>query len=464
MLYIYNTLTRQKELFKPIVPGKASMYVCGMTVYDYCHIGHGRLFVVYDVVARYLRSQGYQVTYVRNITDIDDKIIKRANENGEPYTAVVERFVQATHEDERALSVLPQDFEPRATQYIEQIIAMTQTLLDKGYAYVADNGDVYYHVKHFADYGQLAHQNLEKLRAGARVEVTDAKRDPLDFVLWKLSKPNEPQWDSPWGKGRPGWHIECSAMALQLLGQNFDIHGGGADLIFPHHQNELAQSEAVTGTKFVNYWMHLGMVQVNREKMSKSLGNFFTIRDVLAKYPAEVLRYFMIASHYRSPVNYSLENLDSARAALERLYTTLRGLAVADATPAADQEYSKRFNQAMNDDFNTPEALAVMFDLAREINRLRDENLMEDATRLGAQLKKLGEILGILTQDPELFLKAGSSEQDIEYIEKLIEARNIARKNKNWTESDRLRNELAQMGIILEDSPQGTLWRREVRT
>ncbi len=458
MLRIHNTLTKQKEDFKPIIPGKVGLYVCGMTVYDYCHLGHGRLFVVYDMISRYLRWRGYEVKYVRNITDIDDKIIKRANENGEDFAALAERFIQATHEDERALGILPPDQEPRATHYIPEMIAIIEKLIANKHAYVAENGDVCYQVSAFPDYGKLAHQDMEKLRAGARVDVLDSKRDPLDFVLWKLAKPGEPNWDSPWGKGRPGWHIECSAMSAKLLGEHFDIHGGGLDLVFPHHQNEVAQSEGAFEKKFVNVWVHMGYVQVDREKMSKSLGNFSTIRDVLAKYDAETVRYFLLASHHRSPINYTDENLVSAHAALERLYTSLRDLP--DGTAAEDEEFITRFNAAMDDDFNTPLGLSILFELVREINRLRNEDQIQKAAQLGALLKKLGQtIFGILQHNPEEFLKSGIATNQVQEIEKLIEARNLARQNKNWTEADRLRDQLLSIGVVLEDTPKGTSWR-----
>ena len=462
MLHIYNTLTRQKELFKPLQPGKVSMYVCGMTVYDLCHIGHARMLAVFDMVARYLRFIGYEVKYVRNITDIDDKIIQRAHENHEPYTALTERMINAFHEDTAAISVLPVTVEPRATEYIPHMIKLIATLIDKGYAYIGDNGDVLYAVNQFKSYGELAQQDLDKLRSGARVAVSAAKQDPLDFVLWKLAKPGEPQWDSPWGAGRPGWHIECSAMAMDCLGEHFDIHGGGFDLTFPHHQNEIAQSEAATGKKFVNIWMHNGFIQINHEKMSKSLNNFFTLREVLKQYPAEIVRYFLLASHYRSPINYSAESLDSAKAALERFYTALRGLNIQavqiDLTQKLINAYQLRFEQAMNDDFNTPEALAVLFDLVRDINRARDENI-ELANQLGALLKHLAEVLGILQQSPAQFLQAGTQALDVEKIECLIAARNSARKNKAWAEADKIRDELLALGITLEDTANGTLWR-----
>jgi len=456
MLQIYNTLTQQKELFKPIHPGKVGIYLCGMTVYDNMHIGHARCSVVFDTVIRFLRAEGYEVNYVRNITDIDDKIIKRAQENSESMPALTERVIQAMNADMQALNTLPPTSEPRATQYIKPIVDIIQTLINKKFAYIADNGDVCYAINHFKSYGELAHQNLEQLRSGARVAVSDNKQDPLDFVLWKLAKPGEPHWDSPWGAGRPGWHIECSAMAIDCLGKHFDIHGGGHDLIFPHHQNEIAQSEAATGEKFVNTWMHVGFVQVDKEKMSKSLGNFFTVKEVLAQYPAEIVRYFLIASHYRSPVNYTKENLESAHHALTRFYTALRGLP--GVKEFEENNFQKRFVAAMNDDFNTPEALAVLFDLAREINRVRnlDNNL---AAELGAQLRYLGSLLGILQQSPEAFLKAGSDNIDATEIEKLINARNKARQEKNWAEADRIRKQLIDMGIVLEDSANGTIWR-----
>lgn len=460
MLQIYNTLTRQKETFKPLKPGKVNMYVCGMTVYDYCHVGHARVFVVFDMVSRYLRARGYEVKYVVNITDIDDKIIKRANENQEDFFQLGERFIKAMQEDRQSLNVLPPNVEPRATQYIPQMIAMIETLIAKEFAYVADNGDVYYEVSRFKNYGELAHQAMDKLRAGVRVEVADVKRDPLDFVLWKMAKPGEPSWDSPWGKGRPGWHIECSAMSTEQLGVHFDIHGGGLDLQFPHHQNEIAQSEATTGCKFVNTWMHVGFVQVDQEKMSKSLGNFSTIRDVLAKYPAEVIRYFILASHYRSPINYSAENLNSAKSALERFYLTLRDFPSLPKMNLEENEFAQRFFAAMDDDFNTPIAIAVLFDLVREINRYKEEGDRSTAEKLAVQLKQLAEILGILQHQPNEFLQQGINTDQQEKVTALIAARNAARANKNWPEADRVRQELQAMGIELEDTAAGTVWRR----
>lgn len=460
MLQIYNTFTQQKEVFKPLKPGKVGIYTCGMTVYDDCHIGHARAtMVVFDVVVRYLRSRGYDVTYVRNITDVDDKIIKRANENKESYFDLTERVIKSVREDAAALGVLPPTHEPRATEYIPKIIELIQILVNKGHAYTTENGDVCFDVSSFEHYGELAHQDMTKLRAGARVNIVDTKTDPLDFVLWKLAKPGEPYWPSPWGEGRPGWHIECSAMSMDCLGTPFDIHGGGSDLVFPHHQNELAQSEAACGHQFVKTWMHVGFVQINKEKMSKSLGNFFTIKEVLKQYPAEVVRYFLLASHYRSPVNYSAENLQSAQNALERFYIALRDLPAVSELELQNNEFEARFNTAMDDDFNTPEALAVLFDLAREINRVREHDLAQ-AAQLGCLLRRLGSVLGILQQDAEKFLRAGTDVNEVKQIELLIAARNMARNNKDWAEADRVRQELTELGISLEDTPTGTIWRK----
>ena len=460
MLHIYNTLTKTKERFTPIEPGKVRMYVCGMTVYDYCHLGHGRVMVVFDMVVRYLRARGYQVTYVRNITDIDDKIIRRAQENAEPMDALTGRFIQAMHEDAQALGVLPPDQEPRATLYIPEIIAMIAALVERGYAYAAANGDVYYRVREFAGYGQLSGKSLDDLRVGARVEADEMKQDPLDFVLWKAAKPGEPQWDSPWGAGRPGWHIECSAMSGACLGHHFDIHGGGLDLQFPHHENEIAQSVGATGEKFVNVWMHNGFVRVDDEKMSKSLGNFFTIREVLKKYDPEVVRYFILASHYHSPLNYAETSLDNAKAALTRLYTALKDVTPA-VVPSLPAEYAEHFYAAMDDDFNTPVAVAVLFDLARDINRLRDSD-PPHAAGLAALLLQLAGILGLLGRDPRAFLQGateagGPSNAD---IEAQIAARTAAKRAKNFTESDRIRDALKAQGVILEDIAGGTTWRR----
>lgn len=466
MLKIYNTLTQKKEKFTPLLAKKVGLYVCGMTVYDLCHIGHARVLVAFDVMLRYLSMQGYQVNYVRNITDIDDKIIKRAQENNESMSALTQRMITAMHEDFAQLNILPPTHEPRATDAIPQMLDLIQILLDKAYAYQAENGDICYAVEKFKTYGELAHQNLEKLRSGTRVAVDMTKKDPLDFVLWKKAKPNEPSWESPWGAGRPGWHIECSAMSMAALGEHFDIHGGGLDLVFPHHQNEIAQSEGATDSKFVNTWIHVGFVQTNRQKMSKSLGNFFTLRDVLKQYPAEVIRYFLVSSHHRSPIHYSQENLQTAHAALQRLYTSLRGLVgKAPQNYMPEQfvgEYLEKFQIAMDDDFNTPEALAVLFELAREINRLREtDNPL--AQQHAASLQYLASILGILQQDPEQFLKLGlpSESAELEKINALIAARNSARAAKNWQEADRIRDELLNLGVALEDTAIGTEWRRK---
>lgn len=459
MLKIYNSLTRQKEEFKPIRPGQVGMYVCGVTIYDLCHIGHGRTFVGFDVVVRYLRYLGYKVTFVRNITDVDDKIIKRAAENQESCEALTERLIGEMHADFDALNLQRPDIEPRATLHIDEIIALVEQLLANGNAYVADNGDVLFAIDSFAEYGRLSGQDLEQLQAGARVSVEEAKRNPLDFVLWKMSKPGEPTWESPWGPGRPGWHIECSAMNSKHLGNHFDIHGGGSDLMFPHHENEIAQSCCAHHTQYVNTWMHTGMVMVDREKMSKSLGNFFTIRDVLKVYDAETVRYFLMSGHYRSQLNYSDENLNQGRAALERLYTALRGLPVVAA--AGGEVFVERFRAAMDDDFNTPEAYSVLFELAREVNRLKSEGAA-DAPALAARLRELGGVLGLLEQDPQAFLQGGvETDSEVAEIEALIKARNDARAAKDWPAADAARNRLTEMGIVLEDGAQGTSWRRK---
>ncbi len=458
-MHIYNTLTRRKEVFTPLVAGKVSMYVCGMTVYDYCHLGHARVMVAFDVITRYLRERGYDVNYVRNITDIDDKILKRADENGESITALTERMIDAMHEDEARLNVLPPSHEPRATGHIGDIVAMIETLIEKGFAYPADNGDVYYRVRKFANYGKLNNRQLDDMRSGARVEVGVHKEDPLDFVLWKAAKPTEAHWSSPWGNGRPGWHIECSAMSTCCLGDTFDIHGGGPDLTFPHHENEIAQSEAATGKTYVNTWMHAGAVRVNQEKMSKSLGNFFTIRDVLAEHDPEVVRFLLVASHYRSPINYSVDSLTEARKSLTRLYTALEGVE-SDAISSQASNYRERFTQVMDDDFNTPEALAVMFELAREVNRAKQET-PEQAPKLAAELKQLGAVLGLLQQVPQTFLK-GTQQQGMPLSESEIKAkiaqRIDAKANKNFAQADAIRDELAALGIILKDSREGTSW------
>ena len=458
MLHIYNSLSHKKELFTPIEPGKVKMYVCGMTVYDLCHLGHARVLVVFDTVTRYMRYSGYDVTYIRNITDIDDKIIARANENAEDFNALTTRFIQAMHEDAAELGVLPPNDEPKATASMDDIISMVTTLIEKGHAYAADNGDVYYDISSFKNYGQLSGKKLEDLRAGERVAIDHNKNDPLDFVLWKAAKPDEPSWDSPWGKGRPGWHIECSAMSTCCLGNHFDIHGGGQDLQFPHHENEIAQSEAATGEKFVNLWMHNGFVRINDEKMSKSLGNFFTVREILKLYQGEEIRYFVLASHYRSPLNYSDQLLDNARSSLTRLYNALRGLDVSSVSIVEDEAVAK-FNKAMDDDFNTSEAIAVLFDLAGQINRLRDDDSAL-ALQKAAVLKKLANVLGLLESDPETYLQGGAGDGvDVEKVESLIQQRLDARANKDWSEADRIRDELNAMNIELEDKDGKTIWR-----
>jgi cysteinyl-tRNA synthetase len=471
MLKLHNSLAREKQDFVPLVPGKVRMYVCGMTVYDYCHLGHARVLVVFDMVTRWLKASGLDVTYVRNITDIDDKIIKRAAENNEPIDELTGRFIAAMHEDAARLGVQSPDFEPRATEFVPGMVAMINTLVEKGLAYPAPNGDVYYAVHKFEGYGKLSGKSLDDLRAGERVDVDPHKRDPLDFVLWKAAKPGEPAWDSPWGPGRPGWHIECSVMAEHYLGEHFDIHGGGQDLQFPHHENEIAQSEGAHSHPFVNYWLHNGFVRVDNEKMSKSLGNFFTIREVLRQYDPEVVRFFILRAHYRSPLNYSDQHLDDAKLGLTRLYTALRGVDATTTEIDWENPYAVRFRAAMDDDFNTPEAFAVLFDLANEVNK----------SKSGAEaglLKALAGVLGLLERDPVLYLQgrivsavgtaSGTStvsavSQAIyssERIEELIVDRAAARKSRNFAESDRIRDELLAAGVILEDSPQGTTWRR----
>ena len=463
MLKIFNTMTRQKEEFKPIHAGEVGMYVCGITVYDLCHIGHGRTFVSFDVVARYLRFLGYKLKYVRNITDIDDKIIKRANENGESFVALVDRMIVEMHKDFDALNILRPDSEPRATHHIAEIIEITERLIAKGHAYVADNGDVMFDVPTDADYGKLSRQDLDQLQAGARVDVVDVKRNPMDFVLWKMSKEGEPSWPSPWGAGRPGWHIECSAMNCKQLGNHFDIHGGGSDLMFPHHENEIAQSTCAHDGEYVNYWMHSGMVMVDREKMSKSLGNFFTVRDVLKYYDAETVRYFLMSGHYRSQLNYSEDNLKQARSALERLYTALRATVHSDVEFARSAQYVERFKEAMDDDFNTPVAYAVLFDLAKEVNNAKQAGNSEEANSAATCLRTLAAVLGLLEQDAEVFLQSGAQADDSEVaeIESLIQQRLDARKAKDWAAADAARDRLNEMGIVLEDGPQGTTWRRK---
>ncbi|MDG6234372.1 cysteine--tRNA ligase [Glaesserella parasuis] len=458
MLKIYNTLKREKEEFKPIHPDHVGMYVCGVTVYDLCHFGHGRTFVSFDVIARYLRYLGYNLRYVRNITDVDDKIIKRSLENNETCDQLVDRMIIEMHKDFDALNILRPDVEPRATQHIPEIIAIVEKLLAKGHAYVAEDGDVMFNVESFQKYGALSRQNLEQLQSGARVEIKSVKRNPMDFVLWKMSKENEPSWDSPWGKGRPGWHIECSAMNSKELGNHFDIHGGGSDLMFPHHENEIAQSCCAHGDDYVNYWLHTGMLTINEEKMSKSLNNFFTIRDILNKYDCESVRYFFLTAQYRSLLDYSEENIGLARKALERLYTALRGCDW-NVELVENDQYVTAFKESMDDDFNTPGALAVLFELAREINKLKAENQVE-ANKLAARLKQLAGVLGLLEQDPETFLQGDANNDEVAEIEALIKQRNEARASKNWAVADEARNKLTAMGIVLEDGANGTTWRR----
>ncbi len=468
MLQIHNSLTGRKEPFKPIVPGEVGMYVCGMTVYDHIHVGHARSQIAFDVVRRWLTASGYRVTYVRNITDIDDKIIQRAREGQEAVESLTARYIASTDEDLAALGVVKPDHEPRATGYVREIVRMIETLVERRFAYVGASGDVLYAVAKFAPYGQLSGRKLADLRAGARVEVDESKRDPLDFVLWKRAKPGEPAWDSPWGAGRPGWHIECSAMAHAILGRHFDIHGGGMDLKFPHHENEIAQSCAATDAAFVNVWMHNGFVRVDDEKMSKSLGNFFTVREVLPRLRPEVLRAFLVSSHYRGPVNYSEENLKQADAVLQRFYLALR-----DVTPGQVEagEGTRAFAAAMDDDFNTPEALAAMQSVARELNVAKSAGEKRRASTLAAELRQLGSLLGILELDPAAWLAtrseltAGAAEgegaADPAEIERLIQARITARQARDWAESDRIRDALAARGILLEDGPTGTTWRRK---
>ena len=462
MLQIFNTLSKTKEPFHPINSEHVGIYVCGMTVYDFCHMGHARVLVMFDIITRHLRRQFPKVTYVRNITDIDDKIIKRAIENGESIDQLTNRFIDAMHEDEKALGILPPDIEPRATESMNEIFYMIETLVEKGIAYQGKSGDVYYSVRKFPNYGKLSGKNLDDLEAGARVDVEDDKDDPLDFVLWKMAKPEEPSWESPWGDGRPGWHIECSAMSSNHLGNHFDIHGGGMDLSFPHHENEIAQSEGAHDCKFVNTWMHVGFVNVNEEKMSKSLGNFFTIREVLESYDGETLRYFILSSHYRSPLNFSDANLDNAKNAITKLYTSIRGLK--SSTASTDEisqrlDYEQRFDAALDDDFNTPIAISILFEISKQIN-LEKEKDVDFASALSGLLVRLGGYLGILQNNPEDFLKQGVQLSD-EEIDQKIKDRNLARSEKDFALSDQIRDELEAHGIILEDSAEGTLWRRK---
>ena len=459
VLQIYNSLTRKKEPFTPIDGKHVRMYVCGMTVYDYCHIGHARTVTAFDVVARYLRAKGYDLTYVRNITDVDDKIIARAAENGEDFMVLTERMIKAMQDDFIRLGNIAPDMEPKATDHIDGMRTMIQGLIDKDYAYAPGNGDVYYRVRKFDGYGKLSGKILEELESGARIEIDEKKEDPLDFVLWKAAKPGEPFWESPWGNGRPGWHMECSVMGKSCLGDTFDIHGGGSDLRFPHHENEIAQSEAHNCAKFVNTWMHSGAIRIDNVKMSKSLGNFFTIREVLDKYDEEVVRYFMISSSYRSPINYSEDSLKDAGVRMERLYTSLKGLELTGVEAAEGSEFEENFFKVMDDDFNTPQALAVLFELVRKLNNVRAEDETA-ALPLAVLLRKLGGILGILQRDAEAFLKSGA-DVDEAWIEEMIQKRKDAKKARDFAESDRIRDELASKGVILQDSREGTTWRIE---
>lgn len=457
MLHIYNTLGRRKEPFQERLPGEVSLYVCGVTVYDRCHIGHARVMVVFDMLVRVLRGLGYRVFYVRNITDIDDKILARAAENGEPYTALTARYIAALEEDERALGLLPPDAAPRATEHISQVTAMVQRLLERGHAYRAENGDVYYDISSFPAYGRLSGRNPDELLAGARVEPEEAKKDPRDFTLWKAAAAGEPGWDAPWGRGRPGWHIECSAMACHCLGPRLDIHGGGPDLVFPHHENEIAQSEAASGEQFASVWMHVGAVRMGEEKMSKSLANFITVRDVLLQCNAEVLRYFLLASHYRSPLDYSGERLREARAALVRLYGALaRAPESAPTALQREEPWTARYLGALEDDFNLPVALSVLFELAHALNSCQQA---AKAARLAGILKGLGSLLGLLQQSPVAFLQGGSGAEDVT-VDRAIKRREKLRQQGDYEAADRIRQELAAQGIQLEDGSKGTVWRR----
>ena len=461
-IQLYNSLTKKKEFFKPIKPNQIRFYLCGITTYDDCHIGHARTNAAFDVIVRYLRFSGFEVTFVRNITDIDDKIIQRAQENNENIGELVKRMITSMNEDFSRLHILAPDHAPRATEMISEMCLMIQTLIEKDYAYVAANGDVYYRIEKFKGYGKLSNQDLASLKQGARIEVTKEKENPLDFVLWKMAKPGEPSFDSPWGKGRPGWHIECSAMAKSTLGETLDIHGGGSDLRFPHHENEIAQSEAANSAPFANYWLHTGMVQVNDEKMSKSLNNFFSIKTVLTHYHPEVLRFFLISGHYRSEINYSDENLEHAKAAIDRLYMALRGLAPSTIMPEDAEAYLEKFIQAMDNDFNTPEAIAVLFSLAKEINKHRASGANNDAMKYANLLRKLAKILGLLQYNTEKYF-IDDEQIDGQYskneIEALIAKRLSAKKQKDWATADQIRTQLLQQGIVLEDSATETLWR-----
>ncbi|MEM7027574.1 MAG: cysteine--tRNA ligase [Pseudomonadota bacterium] len=458
MLQIYNTLTRKKEPFTPIDEGKVRMYVCGMTVYDLCHVGHARVMVVFDMVARHLRHLGYDVNYVRNITDIDDKIIKRASENKETIAELTERYIQEMNADSSALGVMTPDAEPKATEYMQQIINMIEELVNNKHAYVGNNNDVYFDVKSYATYGALSGKQLDELRAGERVDVNDEKQDPLDFVLWKAAKEGEPSWPSPWGEGRPGWHIECSAMSTYCLGEHFDIHGGGQDLQFPHHENEIAQTECATGKTFVNVWMHNGFVRINEEKMSKSLNNFFTVREVLKEYRPEVVRFFILSSHYRSPLNYSIDNLEDAKAALTRLYTALRDIDIEGGE--VEQNRMEEFNSFMNDDFNTPKSIALLHELARDLNKATDKHAAP-AKNIAMTLVTLAAVLGLLQDEPNDFLQSSATaDGNSVEIDQLIDERAAAKANKDYARADEIRDQLTAMNISLEDTPQGTIWRR----
>jgi len=461
VLNIYNSLTQTKEEFKPINEGKIGIYVCGITTYDYLHLGHARMMVAFDVITRYLRASGFEVNYVRNITDIDDKILNRASENGELFSDLTDRFIDAMHEDEAALAVLSPDVEPRATGHITEIVDMIKVLIEKDMAYRADNGDVYFSVMNFPGYGKLSKMKMDELLDGARVEVGELKKDPRDFVLWKSSADDGVGWDSPWGYGRPGWHIECSAMSSCCLGDNFDIHGGGSDLLFPHHENEVAQSEAATGTRFANVWMHNGPLRVDNEKMSKSLNNFFTVREILEVYDAEVVRHLLIASHYRSPINYSEQSLQQSTSVLERFYNCLKGLDIVSAKSLTNSRFEKAFCAAMDDDFNTPEAFSVLFEMVKEINKSKETDTGL-ANQLGALLVRLANLLGILQSTPEEFLRSNIAvEVDEQEIDQLIAARKQARADKDWARADEIRDQLAAMKVVVEDGADGSGWRVE---
>jgi cysteinyl-tRNA synthetase len=458
MLQIYNTLTKQKQTFTPINKNEVGVYVCGITVYDLCHVGHARTYLSFDIVVRYLRHLGYQVKYVRNITDVDDKIIARAHENGETPEQLTARTIADMHQDFAAINLIEPDIEPRVTTHIPEIVDVISRLVDKGYAYQADSGDVLFKVSAYNEYGKLSKQDLEQLVTGIRVETSQDKKDPLDFVLWKMAKPGEVSWSSPWGDGRPGWHIECSAMNHKHLGEHFDIHGGGSDLIFPHHENEVAQSCCAFDTQYVNTWMHAGMVQVDNEKMSKSLGNFFTLRDVLQLYDAETLRFFLMSAHYRSQLSYSQDNVIMARASLERLYTALRPVEPNMSVDMAYGDYIHKFEAAMNDDFNMPVAVSVLFDIAKDINKEAPSS--QKAKDLAGVLRKFGEILGILAQDPNEFLQGDADDDFASRVEALIQKRTSARNNKDWASADAVRDELTALGVVLEESKEGTTWRK----